>query len=512
MERRNFVKSLAAGAALVPLLAEVAQALSDGLEALRADLAATPDDAAYWARVREEFTALEVVYLNSSTIGATPRSIITALCGYLERLESYPRSYVFGGFPGASIETVRQRAEEFLGASDDEVAITHNTTEGMNYVATGLKLQASDEVLMTDQEHPGGTAGWQYRAQRDGIRIATISLPTPVESKEQILQLVEDHLTPNTRVCSFCHIMTETGLQMPLAEIAAITRPRGILLVCDGAHAPGMLQVDVKALGVDTYASSSHKWMLAPKGSGLLYISKEVQDRIQPVALSGGYWVYSGASGTPNTPHVLAHGDTMAFHNTIGRDRVERRVRQLQAYLRTRLTAIGATPLVPDVPELSSGVTSYAFRSSTASTVAAQLKRRGIDVKAEPRNSLRISTHIFNSEEEIDRLTDELTAILGTTHVNETGNVLPKAVGLQQNYPNPFNASTQIRYELPADGNARLEILDALGQIVDVPFRGWQTAGRHELLWSAGALATGVYLCRLVTDEETQTRKMELVR
>ena len=96
------------------------------------------------------------------------------------------------------------------------------------------------------------------------------------------------------------------------------------MLVCDGAQAPGMLNVDVKSLGVDTYASSSHKWMLAPKGSGLLYIRKEVQDRVQPLCVSTGYQAYTSASGTRNVAGILGHGLAMDLHNAIGRDRIER--------------------------------------------------------------------------------------------------------------------------------------------------------------------------------------------
>ena len=162
-------------------------------------------------------------------------------------------------------------------------------------------------------------------------------MPAPVKDKGQILELVAKHITPRTRVCSFSHVETITGLRMPLAEIAALTRPREIFLVCDGAQAPGMLQVDVKALGVDAYASSSHKWMLAPKGSGLLYIRKEVQDRIQPLVLSTGYQAYTSASGTRNVCQILGHGLAMDFHNAIGRDRVEARCRALSDHLRRRL-------------------------------------------------------------------------------------------------------------------------------------------------------------------------------
>ena len=219
----------------------------------------------------------------------------------------------------------------------------------MNAVAQGLSksLRPGDEILTTSHEHPGGSVCWEYLAKTQGVKIIQIPMPAPVSDRAQILRLVSDHITPRTRVCSFSHVETITGLQMPLAEIAAITRPREILLVCDGAQAPGMLRIDVKALGVDTYASSSHKWMLAPKGSGLLYIRKEAQERIQPLVLSTGYNAYTAASGTRNVAQILGHGLTMDFHNAIGRDRVEARCRALSNHLRRRLGEISARGFSP---------------------------------------------------------------------------------------------------------------------------------------------------------------------
>ena len=252
----------------------------------------------------------------------------------------------------------------------------------MNHVASGLDLQPGDEVLTTNHEHGGGMVCWQHLARTRGVVVRCIKMPNPVRDAAQILQLVEDHLTPRTRVCSFCHIDTITGLQMPLTAIAALTRPRDILLVCDGAQAPGMLNVDVKSLGVDTYASSSHKWMLAPKGTGLLYIRKDVQDRIRPVFTYSGYNAYSASSGTRNVPQIVAHGVAMEFHNTIGRPRIEARCRQLSAYARQRLAEIPQlTPITPSQRELSSGIVSFSLTSGSHSEVVSALQKRDIFLK-----------------------------------------------------------------------------------------------------------------------------------
>lgn len=429
MERRAFVKGIAAAAAAVPLMPEGAAGLAERLGSLNRDLAAARSAPARWQRVRREFRLHPgLVHLNCGSIGATPRVVTDALISYLAELEGNPLANTWGGL-GNEMEKVRAKGAEFIGAELDEVALTRNTTEGMNHVASGLDLRPGDEVLTTNHEHGGGMVCWQHLARTRGVVVRYIKMPNPVRDAAQILQRVEDHLTPRTRVCSFSHIDTITGLQMPLATIAALTRPRDILLVCDGAQAPGMVAVDVKVLGVDTYASSSHKWMLAPKGTGLLYIRKEVQDRVRPAFTYSGYGVYSASSGTRNVPQIVAHGVAMEFHNAIGRSHVEARCRQLCGYARQRLAEIPQlAPITPSQHELSSGIVSFSLASGRHSAIVAALQKRDIflkpaqgtyayvedaDVPKESYNALRISTHIFNDETDIDRAVEALQEVLG---------------------------------------------------------------------------------------------------
>lgn len=428
MKRRAFFKGVAAAAA-VPLLPAAVAGLAERLGSLGRDVTAASSERVLWQRVRREFRLHPgLVHLNCGSIGATPRVVTDALAAYLTELEGNPLANTWGGL-GHEMEKVRAKGAEFIGAELDEIALTRNTTEGMNHVAGGLDLQAGDEVLTTNHEHGGGMVCWQHLARTRGVVVRCIKMPNPVQNAAQILQLVEDHLTPRTRVCSFSHIDTITGLQMPLAAIAALTRPRDILLVCDGAQAPGMLAVDVKALGVDTYASSSHKWMLAPKGTGLLYIRQEVQDRVRPAFTYSGYNAYSASSGTRNVPQILAHGVAMEFHNAIGRPRIEARCRQLCGYVRQRLAAIPQlAPITPPQRALSSGIVSFSLASGSHSKVVAALQQRAIFLKSaqgtyayvedagvpkENYNAIRISTHVFNDETDIDRAVEALQAVLG---------------------------------------------------------------------------------------------------
>jgi selenocysteine lyase/cysteine desulfurase len=397
-------------------------ATEERLAQLRDELLAAQSDAELWSRVRQEFLLKPgLVHLNTGTLGATPRVVIDAVAAWMYQVEGDPASNVFGPL-GSRMEAVRAKAAGFLGADRDEIVLTDNTTTGMNAVAQGAGrwLRPGDEILTTNHEHPGGSLCWEYLAQHQGAKIVTIPMPAAAKDKTQILQLVQEHLSPRTRICSLSHIETITGLQMPLAEIAALVRPREILLVCDGAQAPGMLKIDVKALGVDTYASSSHKWMLAPKGTGLLFVRKEIQDRIQPMPLAAGYNAYSPASGTRNVPQILGHGLTIDFHNAIGRDRVEARCRSLCAQLREWLCRIPALRLLtPTEQDLSCGIVSFSLTRGNNQRLCDSLYREhDIVVKVVPKpelNALRFSTHIYNREDDLDRCTRAIAKLLQKT-------------------------------------------------------------------------------------------------
>jgi selenocysteine lyase/cysteine desulfurase len=412
MKRRSFLRRMTAAVAATPSLLEATRDLGGFREALEE----AQDEDAFWREVRSQFLLRPgLIHMNSATIGATPRPVLSALTGFLWETESDPQNQVFGP-PHLRMDQVREKAAEFLGASLAEVALTRNTTEGMNMVAQAVDLRAGGQILTTNHEHPGGSVCWEHVAERDGAEIVRIEMPVPVESADQVVDLVSSHLTARTRVCSFSHVCTVTGLVMPLARIAALTRPRDIVLVCDGAQAPGMLDVDVRALEVDTYASSSHKWMLAPKGTGLLYIRDEVQDRVRPLFLRSGFEAYTASSGTRNVATVLAHGVAMDFHDTIGRGRVEARCRELGTRLRGRLEAMdGLTILTPRDDTLSGGILTISLQHADYREVRRiMLEDYGFVLKngKAEYNAIRISTHIFNSEDDVDRMTEALGRVL----------------------------------------------------------------------------------------------------
>ena len=238
-ERRDFFKGMIASLAMAQTLPEIAAALSGYLGDLRDDLAGSTDAAGYWSRIGDEFLLRSgLLHCNCGSIGATPRAIIEAYKSYIDVMEADPIAHAWSGYDGVQAEAVLDKARRFVGArTRSEMLLTRNTTEAMNLIASGIRWQSGDEVLTTDHEHAGGIICWLHMQQMAGIHLRQIHLPTPVTSKAEILQRIEDGITERTRVVSVSHVNTTTGLRMPLADIARITRPRGILLVADGAHA-----------------------------------------------------------------------------------------------------------------------------------------------------------------------------------------------------------------------------------------------------------------------------------
>ncbi len=220
---------------------------------------------------------------NASGLAATLalRDGLFAQLGYTttERMDQQdPEDYPIWGY--AAWNEFRDPLAAFVGCRRDEIALVRNATEANSYIANGIDMKPGDEVLMTDQEHPGGEQPWQLRAKRYGIVVKKVALPKPVQNSAQVLNLFSDAITPRTRVMFFSHITTVTGVVLPTRELCALARSKGILSAVDGAHVTGMMRLNVHDLGCDMYSSSPHKWLQAPKGSGFLYVRDEVIDRV----------------------------------------------------------------------------------------------------------------------------------------------------------------------------------------------------------------------------------------
>lgn len=410
--RRGFIASSlgVAGAGLVLAGAGPPSALAD-------ELAAVTTEHAFWRLVQRQFR-LEpgLLYFNTASLGPSPALVADATESFRRTLDAHPSRWMWGGWRD-QVEAVRSSAGELLGASAEEIAIIHNTTEGMNLVAASLGLGPDDEVIVADHEHPSGTIPWQYWQEPRGARLVRPTLPLVPVDHGEIVEVYRRAITPRTRVISMCHVVNTTGMILPVAEVSAMARERGVLVAVDGAQAPGHVEVDLAALGCDFYAASTHKWLFSPKGVGVLYARRDAQPLLKPLVVTQGWQDESIRRlenyNTRNLPEVLGLGVALEFQRLLGPQRRTDRLRELTRRLRDALADDPRFVFkTPAGAGLSAGIATVEVVGRDAREVAAELaERRRIDCRPMTLldlNGLRISMSVFTTEDQVDVLASAL--------------------------------------------------------------------------------------------------------
>ncbi|MCC7031355.1 MAG: aminotransferase class V-fold PLP-dependent enzyme [Acidobacteria bacterium] len=418
VSRRRLLQAIPAGAAAV---GAAALAGERSLQAVTRAAQAGGTEEAFWRSVRGEFLLdKDWTYLNNGTLGPTPKPVYYTLAERYHDLAQDP------GQPntdqGNLAEDVRRKAAAFLGADVDEIALVRNTTEGMNFMLGGLDLAAGDEILTTFHEHGGGLNPCHLKAKRHGVVVKAVTWAAPAEDPDVIVKAFEAAITPRTRVFMVSHVMYQSGSMVPLKELAALARSKNIVTAVDGAHPPGMLTLDMHDLGVDYYASSSHKWLCAPTGAGILYLRRASQERLWPTVVAGGWddpkrgaARYDRQSQRAH-PIVVAQGAAIDFQNAIGRDRVEARVRALCTYARKQLSGLPGIRFHTSMnPALSNALLAFTLPNLKNADIVYTLKARHriwTRTMAYDLNAVRIATHIYNTEAQVDALADALREIV----------------------------------------------------------------------------------------------------
>jgi len=442
LDRRSFMHSAAGFAALFPfaspelLKAELLKAadtptqLPDypfaATELLKAELlnADTPtqlpdrslydkDEEAYWTAVRKTFLIPEgMVYLNNGTVGSSPMPVLRAIFdGFLEtekmendNTEVYP---IWGYEPYIEF---RKPLADFLHVPYQFLALLRNATEANSYIANGFEMKAGDEVLMSDQEHPGGELPWQLRAKRYGIVVKKYEIPKPPKSPAEILNRINDAITPKTRILFTSHISTVTGVVQPVKEIAKLCRSKGIVSAFDGAHVPGMMKLDITDIGCDMYTASPHKWLQAPKGTGFLYIRDTVMDRVWNTIVTHGWdepqllaerFMHIGSS---NVPILMGLRASVEMANSIGMERIEKRHRTMADYLHKEMMNRGAESWTSPDPAMRCAIATVNVPPVKRMDLQNWLwQKKHIRIRGGEPSKLRLSTPYYLLKKDVDR-------------------------------------------------------------------------------------------------------------
>jgi len=415
-DRRGFLSSMMAMAGAAPTFSWNASA-EDPLAGIPAKLPDKSlydtDEEAYWADLRRQFLIpADEVYLNNGTVGSSPAPVLRAVFdGYrdAERLaQTDPEDYPIWGY--AAWNQFRDPLAAFLGCTRDELALVRNATEANSYIANGLDLKPGDEVLMTDQEHPGGEQPWNLRAKRYGIAVKKVTLPKPVPNASTVLNLFSDAITPRTRVIFFSHISTVTGVVLPAKELAALARSRGILSAVDGAHVPGMMSLNLHDLGCDLYTSSPHKWLQAPKGSGFLYVRDEVIDRMWNTLATEGWDNPKIRAerfqriGSSNVPVLCGLKASIELANEIGMGRIEKRHRQMADYILQEMVKRGAVSWTSPDPALRCGIATVNVPPYKMPDLENWMwKEKKVRIRGGVPAKIRLSTPYYLLHKDVDR-------------------------------------------------------------------------------------------------------------
>ena len=424
--RRLLAWPLAAAAASVAGASSLAPPVGDA-----------PGDT-YWQLVKRQYLVEPgVTWLNSGTCGlqthethALEAAIRAGMAANFNRY--FGERLVAPGFRGLCEAVARA-----LGADVDGLAFTSGATEAMNFIAGGLDLAAGDEILTTTHEHQAGIYPWMLAARRRGATVRQMPWPSPVTSAAEVVDLVNRAIGPRTRVLSLCHVTYTDGTVLPVQALCALAHDRGLVAVVDGAQSPGMIEVDVRSMGCDFFATSLHKWFGAPYGTGALWVAPPWRDRHWPTIVEsydgwsaedrdGARASRPGLDFVENWPPAMVKYGTnvhyygaafwavapaVALHETIGRARVAARVGSLATRLIDALARVPrVSVLTPADPALRGGLVSFRADGVDARALARALAREDrLVVRSVVHESIgfaavRASTHLCNDEDDVDRL------------------------------------------------------------------------------------------------------------
>ncbi len=377
-----------------------------------------------------------VTNLNTGSFGPLPKVVFERVTQLRQRLAEEPMDFLLREMPG-HLWRARETLAAFLHADPRRLIFTANVTTSVNIIASSLVLATPGEILLTDHEYGAMHWCWERAAQRLGLTIRTFPLPILAREPREIVDAAIAAMSPKTRLFFFSHVLSPTGLVLPAKELCAEARRRGILTVVDGAHAPAMVPLDLDAIAADFYGANCHKWLLAPTGAGFLVLGKGSEDRLQPLQVSWGWRPDRGqldqrdeAGSTPRIRHFefegtrdicpwLAVPTAIEFQQQLGFENIRQHNERLVECVRQRFAGISALKLaIPTHPALHGFLTAYRLPTD----VQAPLWRTGLwerfrieaPIVERPEGLLlRISTHFYNTEEEIDRIGTAVEALTG---------------------------------------------------------------------------------------------------
>jgi selenocysteine lyase/cysteine desulfurase len=416
VNRRLFLKQLGAGVGAMSLGAGLLPDFSFGEENAKQSLPGMPPpdlpDDDFWAWIQESFTVSpNIINLNNGGVSPQPKVVQDTVERYYRLCNEGP-SYYMWQILDQGREPLRADLAEFAGCSAGEIAIDRNTTEAMNDIIFGFQMKPGDEVALTKQDYPNVINSWRLREKRDGIVLKWINLELPSEDENYLVDSYISAFTERTKVVNITHIINWIGQIIPGKKIAAAAHNRGIEVLVDGAHSFALLDFKIPDLDCDYFATSLHKWMCAPFGSGLLYVKKEKIPGIWSLfpddkPLGDDIRKFERL-GTRNFATELAIGSALDFHLAIGSKRKEDRLRFLKDYWAKKVMDLPGVHLKTSLdPRYSCVVGLVSIDGMKPGEVVTSLfsnyKIHTTGIEWENISGIRVSPNVYTSLRDLDK-------------------------------------------------------------------------------------------------------------
>lgn len=426
--RRHFLGTLSLPAAAATLGLPVRPALlgasaPDIARTLRAHPGSPAEVAAdedFWFEVGRAFTVdRTLVNLNNGGVSPSPGWVQEAMKRHLDFSNLAP-TYTMWGILEPQREGVRARMAMEWGVDKEEVAFVRNASEGLQTMQLGLDFEPGDEVLTTTQDYGRMITTFKQRERRDGIVLRQITIPVPAEDPAEVVRLFEEAITPRTRAILACHMINLTGQILPIRELNAMARRRGIPLIVDGAHALAHFDFKLSELEVDNYSTSLHKWLFAPHGTGLLYVRKEKIREIWPLMAAPEKMDDDIRKfeeiGTHPAANYLAIGEALTFHQGLGAARKAARLTYLRDYWARPLLELDNVRLHTSLkPGFACGIANVQIEGVDPAALITHLWDRhriiAVAIKHAEFQGIRVSPSVYTRPEELDRFVDAMTTV-----------------------------------------------------------------------------------------------------
>jgi isopenicillin-N epimerase len=381
-----------------------------------------------------------IVFLNHGSFGSCPRGVLEFQRELREHIERQPVRFFVRELEGLWDEA-RNTLAQFLGAHSDDLVFVPNATSGVNAVLRSLRFQPGDELLVTDHEYNACRNALNFAADQNGVRVVVAEVPFPLQGEDEVVGRILERVTVHTRLALLDHVTSQTGLVLPIQRLVRELATRGVDSLIDGAHAPGMVPVNLNDIGAAYYTGNCHKWLCAPKGAAFLCVRRDRQERIRPLVISHGansprtdrsrFLIEFGWMGTGDPSAWLSVSEALRFVGSLlpgGWPEVMRHNRELALAARSLLCrALNLTPPCPD--EFIGSLVSLSLPDAADATPSKSplyldplqdklLIEHGIEVPiipwpAPPKRLLRVSAQLYNSLPQYERLAKALAIVCG---------------------------------------------------------------------------------------------------